>query len=366
MNVLVDRHHAGLLYSLQLLFEDRLGLDLYIPIGREWWETGIWQFGKGYGDDRLARQYLDLNGAELILGLDEAQPARDAVPGDGHYVLRDKAEYPDRDIRCVTQAQYKELGDWAYVVATVPDNAPGFAALAKASGAKFVYQVGNHNQYIDWSLDPLVLSSSEAPIQGRGVTVHQEFEKDTVFRYRDPSPLYEIDYDRDPHGIDAAVKATGSFVNCFNRIPPELAYWRAAREALPDFKFLMHGSDGDDGKVGPCPVLADVIAGLGFGWHDKPQGDGFGHVIHYLASVGRPIVGRKANYNGLFAGPLWEDGITCVDTGARTPQETAQELSNISVDPERHERMCRAIRERVDNLCDFDAEEQQIRALLGL
>ncbi len=357
MNVLVDRHHAGLLYSLQLLFEDRLGFDLYIPIGHEWWDTGVWQFGKGYGDDRLAQQYLTINNAELILGLDEATPAREAVEADGHYVLRDMAEYPERDIRCVTMEQYKNLGEWAYVVATVPDNAPGFALLAKYSGAKFVYQVGNHNQFIDWSLDPIVLSSSEADIRGRkAVAIHQEFEKDTVFRYRPPSYTYQ---DR---------CSTGSFVNCFNRIPRELDYWTQTRDVLDPYgwRFAMHGSDGDDGKVGPCSVLADKIAEFGFGWHDKPHGDGFGHVIHYLASVGRPLVGNAANYKGLFAEGLWEDGVTAVDTGKRTPAETAEVLRDIASDPDIHNEMCRAIRERVDTLCDFDAEELLVRDVLGL
>lgn len=359
MNVLADRHHAGLLYYLQLLFEDRLGFDLYIPIGHEWWDSKIWQFGKGYGDDRLAAQYLNLDGAELILGLDEATPAHLATPADGYYRLYDHQEYPEREIRCVTMEQFRELGDWAFIVATVPDNYPGFKVLADAAGAKFVVQAGNHNQWIDWNLDPLVLSSCEQPILGRGVIVHQEFEKDTTFKYRDPiTHVWE--------GAEFGACSTGSFVNCFNRIPKELGYWREARAAMPDWQFLMHGSDGDDGKVGPCSVLADTIAGLGFGWHDKPHGDGFGHVIHYLASVGRPLVGNSKNYEGLFAGPLWEDGVTCIDTAHRSPQETAEALRAVAASPDKHEAMCRAIRARVDELCDFDAEELLVRDLLGL
>jgi hypothetical protein len=355
VNVLADRHHAGLLYSLQLLFEDRLGFTLYIPIGREWWDLGFWRFGQSYGDDRLVRQYLHINDAELILGADEATPARNAEPTDqGYYVLRDMSEYPDRPIRCVTTEQFKTLGDFQFVIATVPDNAPGFAAVAKAAGAQFVYQVGNHNQFVDWTLDPLVISSSEAPILGRGVTIHQEFEKDTTFRYREPSI----------NGPD--MRSTASFVNCFNRIPTELAYWRAARAELPDWRFAMHGSDGDDGKIGPCPVLADTIAAHGFGWHDKPHGDGFGHVIHYLASVGRPLVGNSRNYAGLFAGPLWEDGVTCIDTQGRAPHEVAERLREVVSDSERYVSMCQAIRTRVDELCDFDAEELLVRDLLGL
>jgi hypothetical protein len=248
--------------------------------------------------------------------------------------------------------QFKNLGEWAFIIATVPDNAEGFKRIADAAGAGFVYQVGNHNQQVPWHFDPLVLNSSEAPILGRGVMIHQEFEKDTTFRFRPPT--------------DVNLCSTGSFVNCFDRIPHELAYWRETRAHLPEWRFAMHGSDGDDGKVGPSTVLADTMASFGFGWHDKPHGDGFGHVIHYLASVGRPLVGNSRNYAGLFAGPLWEDGVTCIDTAQRTPQETAQELARIADDPGEHFRMCLAIRERVDALCDFDAEERAVRELLGL
>lgn len=47
MRALVDRHQADLYYSLQLLFEDRLGVQLFTPIGHEWWDEGYWNFGRG-------------------------------------------------------------------------------------------------------------------------------------------------------------------------------------------------------------------------------------------------------------------------------------------------------------------------------
>ncbi len=40
MNVLADRHHAGLYRSLQLL-GDRLGWNLYTPVGMDWWDAGV-------------------------------------------------------------------------------------------------------------------------------------------------------------------------------------------------------------------------------------------------------------------------------------------------------------------------------------
>ncbi|HXI97147.1 MAG TPA: hypothetical protein VNG04_13530, partial [Candidatus Acidoferrum sp.] len=57
MNVLADKHHAGLFHSLQLL-AGRLGWTLYTPVGLDWWTEGYWRFGRGYGDDRLAQQFL--------------------------------------------------------------------------------------------------------------------------------------------------------------------------------------------------------------------------------------------------------------------------------------------------------------------
>ena len=56
MRALIDYHHADLVESLHLLLTDRLGIDLYIPVGSEWYEAGVWQFGRWtWGDDRLAR-----------------------------------------------------------------------------------------------------------------------------------------------------------------------------------------------------------------------------------------------------------------------------------------------------------------------
>ena len=65
MRVLTDQHHADLLYSLQLLFEDRLGFDLFVAKGHEWWDEGYWRFGEVWGDDRLAQQFLGLNDTYL-------------------------------------------------------------------------------------------------------------------------------------------------------------------------------------------------------------------------------------------------------------------------------------------------------------
>jgi hypothetical protein len=316
MRVLLDAHHADLLESLHLLFVDRFGWDCYIPVGMDWWERGVWQFGRDtWGDDRLARQFL----------------TREAVEVD--------SAHPQRRHNVLTLEEASDLG-WDYVVASVPDNYAGYARFARDNGARFVIQAGNTNQWIDWSLGPLVLNSSEMPLHGRGVTYHQEFDL-TVFY---PTP--------------AVSRRVGSFVNCMDRMP----CWSFLSEArsLTDREFRVHGIDGEHGNVKPTSSVATAMRSCGWIWHDKVTGDGFGHVIHNAAAVGRPLIGHAGHYAGKMAEGLWEDGVTCIDLDRHTVAEAVRLMDEWDVTEMGHN-----IRARFDALVDYDSEAEMIRDLLG-
>lgn len=331
MRVLADRHHAGLFESLALLFSDRFAWELYTPIGHEWWELGYWRFGEVFGDDRLAQQYLTIHDGW--------------IPADGYYTTTD-SEYPERLIRGVTVEQFSAM-EWDFIVASVQENQHGFAQLASEAGAKFVMQVGNTNQYIDWGPDPIVLNSSEMPMLGRGIVYHQELDSSGLYGYREPT--------------DAGL--VSSFVNCF----PSIAcypLWEWYRAALPRHTFAMHGLDGTDGNLKPATAIVERMAASGWGWHDKIHGDGFGHVIHGWAAIGRPLIGHASHYAGKMAEGLWIDGVTAIDLDQRSPAENVDLIRDISADADRHRAMCRAIRSRFDELVHFDEEAEQIRALL--
>jgi hypothetical protein len=314
--VLIDYHHADLAESLHLLFADRFGWEVYIPVGLEWYEHDVWQFGKwAWGDDRLARQFLTRESVE-----------------------RDNA-HPDRLHNVVTFDEAMDLG-WDYVVASVPDNYAGYHDFARQSGARFVIQCGNTNQPIAWELDPLVLNSSEMPIHGKGVTYHQEFSL-TDFAY-----------------FDAYSDIVGSFVNCMDRMPCWM-FLAEAMKALPN-TFRIHGIDGIDGNVKPTKDVGTLMRSYGWAWHDKVTGDGMGHVIHNWAAVGRPLIGHAGHYAGQMAAPLWEDGVTCIDLD----QHSISELPELMAKADNVE-MGRAIRDRFDELVDFDQEAAMIRSLLS-
>ena len=352
--VIIDRHHHALFYSLQRLFEDRLGCIVYTPLGQEWWDKGYWRFGEGYGDDRLARQFLAIGPEWRELDYEQAPGYRTFTGKDNHH--------PERKILGVELGAVLQTPfEWAYIVATVQDNQRGFHRLARelretnaglmtgdASSPKYVLQVGNTNQSVDWGLDPLALVSSEVPIRGRGILYHQEFDSEGVFGYREPEPSTTI----------------RSFVNCFGSTPC-IRVLDDVRRLLPEFTFGVHGIDGPEGNIETVAEIADLMAGSAFGWHDKVQGDGFGHVIHDWAAIGRPLIGHAAHYRGLMAEPFWQDGVTCIDLDRHTPTEAAELVRQITADPSRHRAMCEAIRAVFDEQVDFAAEAERIREFLS-
>jgi hypothetical protein len=346
MRVLIDRHQADLFYAMQLLFEDRLGIEVYTPVGYEWFDEGYWQFGHQHLGRALADQYLNIDAKYELTAPFTDYGRFGQSPNEQIYITRDPA-HPDRIIRCVTLDQFQALGDWSHIVATVQDNQAGFARLAGEVGAKYVYQIGNTRQECDWSLDPLALVSSEVPILGRGVRMHQRFDHDTTFRYRPrPGPQHTI----------------SSFVNLMPRLV-DWPLWLGYQTYLPEFTTRTYGIDGLDGNLHPVEAIAEAMAASAFGLQLKPTGDGFGHVLHNWAAIGRPLIGRASYYGGQIGARFWQDGVTCIDLDQRSPDENAAMIRDIYADASRYRAMCEAIRAEFDRI-DWDGEAREIATLL--
>ena len=331
-NVLADMHHSGLWRSLQLL-GDRLGWYLFRPVGYDWFDQGIWSFGREHLGTQLRDQFLTTDGWQEL-----EEP--------GLWVTYDP-EFPAVPIIGVTLPRARRMR-WGLVIATAEDNQWGFASFAKGVGARYVNQVGNTRQTVDWSLDPLALVSSEVPILGRGVRYHQEMD-----------PVYC------PHDAEEADRWTvRSFVNCM----PRIECWPLMADAMamaPDFRWGVHGIDGPDGTIKPSSVIADLMAGSGWGWHDKITGDGFGHVLWGWAAIGRPIIGHASHYAGKLGEVLWQDGRTCIDLDVHPLTGGRLDDAAIADDAHWYGAMCIAMREVFTANYDPAAEAETIRTLLG-
>lgn len=343
--ILCDRHHAGLFHSLQLIFEDSFDVEVFTPVGHEWWDAGYWQFGAVFGDDRLAQQYL-IPDAKW-----DRRLRRPSVVADGFWGTFDP-DFPERPITGITLDEFKDH-EWRFVLASVQENQHGFHRLAKECGAIPLYEVGNTGQYVDWTLDgqrALVSSSAVWPDEAKAVRYHQRLAEE--FSYLDP-PSPPAPWIR-------------SFVNLLSRMPQEWQRFTEMERLLNEFTFAEHGHEARNGFMQPQSLVVGLMRNSLFAWHDKPTGDGFGHVIHSWAAVGRPLIGRAAPYVGQLAAPFWDEGVTSFDLDAHSPEEIARLVREVAADPGRWLDMCLAIRARFDSLVDYDAETAQIAALLGI
>ena len=330
MKIFCDYHHAGLYHAIHKLFVERLGFELYRPIGLNWAETGIWQYS-----DMLAvqRQYLDMDGCNL-------DPA-------GYYTTFENSEMIPH--RLVTMDQFNGM-DWDVILGTVSQHELPFAYLQKKfkPKAKFVRLAGNSGEPFDWSLTRNLIDTTglyPAPPTTNRVVIHQEFDRE-LFRYEPPQ---NHDYIK-------------TYVNCFDESPHYQEYLQY-RAALSSYRWKMHGHKGTDGFVCPVSKLAESMREASFIFHIKSHGEGYGHIIHNAFACGRPPLIMKKYYEGKMAEPLIEDNVTAICLDNYTVAQNAERIKAAS-DPEVHQMLCENAVKRFDELVSFEADAEKVRLFL--
>lgn len=323
--VLADYHHADAYESLLILFEDRFGWEVYRPTGRDWVAAGLWRISD---DPRNERSLLDPLPGQVLAGDHHEAP---------------QVGNPARRHKLVTAAQFRALS-WDFVLASVGVHEHSWQRLADQVGARAILRVGTVQQPVDWSLPHVVLAAARIDLRGPGVLYHPEFSR-AEFRYEPPAGATRI-----LNGM-----------NYLSGTPSAYEDWLSLQAALPAFEFREHGLGGRDGHLTPPSALAAAMRAASWGFHVKPIGDAYGFVVHQWAAVGRPLIGRARYYAGLLAEPLWADGVTAIDLDA---PGAIERIRAVAGDPAGHRTMCEAMADRFRALVDFDAEAEQIRALL--
>ncbi len=343
MKILADYHHHDLWESLELLFTDRFGWDLYRPMGMEWFDKGYWNLERAWHGDAIAKQYLTPWGSDTDTRLDASH---------GRYQ------------KIVTLEQARDLQP-DLVIATVAHNHEGMARFAKEVGAKFAIHLGNVRfSEIDmredrWDLADfgLVTSIMPGPVSKPHVVYHQEF-RTSDFHYTAPPR-------NDPFRIS-------SFVQCFPENTRTYADWREIATANPEFDWKVFGAYGScptdqwaAGNIDRCGDVAKAMQASDVAWHAKQWSDGYGHVIHNWFAVGRPVFGFASYYADQMAGPLWVDGVTSYDLTNRSHEEVARLLRELRDDPEKHQRMSEAAARRFLEIVNFDEDAERVRKLIA-
>jgi hypothetical protein len=349
IRVLCDAIHADLWESLRLLFEERLGWELYRPIGMEWAAKAIWNFERHqpYGEG-VAHQFLD--------PWDSDRWSLDETSGFvAEHWRRADTTHPGQDIRLVTYEQARSQR-WDLVLATLSENEQGLWGFAQEVGAHYGIQVGNQGAQNLWPIAEFGLLSVTTP----GFTPW----KPHVY-YRQEFSLADFHADG---GALAEPDLVSTRVQCITQTT-EYSRFLAAAAAVPEARFLWYGhceprDEHWGGSHETTPAVARSMHQTRIAWHAKRWSDGYGHVIHNWFSIGRPVIATASYYQDKLAAPLFVEGETSFDLERHSDHEVHGILRMLLHDEDRWRRMCAASAARFRAVVDFDAEASAIRSML--
>lgn len=374
MNVFTDFHHASLLNSLIMLFEGRLGGNVYRPIGEEWYTNGFWKI---YDHPATVNQYLGIGGATP----DGSPKLNEVIGSDRASLILNARVYLCRDIegdktnKAVTFEGFLKL-PIDIVIASIPQHLEPFKKLCELhpNKPKLIYQIGNAWNIPADSVKNVMASAviHNIPEGVNFVSYHQEFDLSTFY------PLFikggglkndnSFTAGTDEYQVnDLPRQNIYSFVNCFSTQDHFMVDWelfQSMERRMVDWMFSSYGGQCRDGNMNGSKELADKIRESRFVWHTKNGGDGFGHVIHNAAACGKPLIVKKQYYVDKLAEPLLIDGITCIAIDGLDPQQIKNKIEYFN-EPENYTEMCQNVYDNFKKVVDFDKEEQDLRIFLS-
>lgn len=339
IRVLTDAIHADLWESLRILVEDRFGWELYAPHGLGWYESGIWNFERARLGDAVARQFLD--------------PWHADVPGSQAW-LRPDTTHPGRIIKRLTIEQARDLKP-DLVISTLAENDLGWKGFADEVGAHFGVQVGNQGQGCVWGAAEFALISTTTP----GFTPWM------------PHVYYHQEFSLEDFAADGGARAlpdrVGTWVQCATTSGGYDRFRTLAARTGLDWRWYGHCGEADEYHGGNMPSTPEVAARMHearIAWHWKEWSDGYGHVIHNLAAIGRPLLVTAGYYADKLAGPLLVEGVTSWDVRRHTDDELVRIISRLVSDDDHWRRVCLDTAQRFREVVSFDEEADEIRAML--
>jgi hypothetical protein len=101
------------------------------------------------------------------------------------------------------------------------------------------------------------------------------------------------------------------------------------------------------------------------GFHMKSWSDGYGHVIHNWAALGRPLIWVAGYYRDKLAAPLWVEGVNAWDIGSHSEEEIVEIMRRLRDDDDFWLRACEESVFRFREVVSFDEEAAVIGRMLG-
>jgi hypothetical protein len=314
-----------------------LGHELYRQIGEDWFYKGLWKINRQ--EDTIA-QYLATYGYQPSDGTPSLNNTKWVK--DGIYYSEDPNT--GQIHKAIEYKTFSEM-DFDIIIASIPQHIEPFKKLAEMKGAKFLFQEGN-NFNLDYSKIPnLMASTTPRNVPSHSIFYHQEFDTNIFHPVKKKlKKPYEIH----------------NYMNVLKNYPEAYDYWHELKRCMPDYIFRMFGSQNDDGCVTGIGNLANSMRRARWIFHLKPGGDGYGHVLHNIFAVGRPLLVNKRHYEGQLGGQLMDDK-ACIIMDGLKPDQLAEIIRNRE---EHNEEISKLAYEHFRNTVDFDKEAKQIQKFL--
>jgi len=348
MKVLADLHHYDLYHSLQILFEKRLGWELYRPIGMDWYHQNYWAV---YPHVNTAKQYLGIDPQTMPLDIrgDPVDKLHGTDPwlnrftidiGNGVYRVRDTSHIDRIDHIAITLEAFKSM-KFDIILASMPKHLSRFRKLRDTyqPAAKLIFQAGNNWGAIDTEN---LMTSAKGCVPSKKnanqVFYHQEFNTSAYHpgKCKNPKSIINLQHFSTSVGI-----------------------MKRLEKFLPDWEFGYHGAGGRDKPI-PGVDLPQKLRDTGFVWHVKKEDEGYGYNIHTSFASGKPMIVGKSYQDKWTAGMLYDDD-TVIDALTNTPAQIADKLKARADD---YDTWSGRVYAKFKEVVDFDAEFEQIKKFL--
>lgn len=337
--ILTDFHHSSLMRAHWLLFKERLGFDIYRPIGLEWFTSGFWAINN---QEDTAKQFLDIGSQPT----DNTPPLNevDTTDPDGVFLIDDPG---GSSYHMACTLDYFKTHEFDFVIASIPAHVPLFEQLIKQYNpqAKLIVHMGNN-----WTLENYKgynVLASIAPQFAPGVNVHfyhQEFDLD-VFKNT------QVEVNLNIYSFVNIIQSMGIGWDDFNQFKKKLEPY--------EYSLKAYGGQCPDGNMTGADELANKMREAQMIFHVKPGGDGFGHIIHNAYAVGRPVITRKSHYKGQLAEQLMTTENT-IDLDVFGVDGAINIIKHISENPDELRKMGRAAHNQFANVVDYDHISEQV------
>lgn len=342
MNVLTDFHHNSLLRSSVLLFENRLGMNVYRPIGLDWFHEGYWAI-----NDQLstAKQFLDFENQIIVDNTPPLNVIKDQ--SDGIYNVYDPGNVSTH--KGITLESFKSR-KFDYIIASIPEHIPLFQRLIQEfhPQAKLIVQIGNNwNPAIFKGLNVLG-SVKPGNIQDANVIYyHQEFDTE-IFKLKE-------------HKVSNNIS---SYINLLQELPIGWKDFIYLESQLKELSFKSYGGQCRDGNMNGANELADSMHNDDFVFHVKDHGDGYGHIIYNAYACGKPTIVRSSRYTNQLAQELFNKD-NCIDLDMMTIEDAVHKIKEVYNHKDVLDQMSINANKSFKNNVDFAYESEKISNWLG-